>query len=261
MATASNLSSPPPPSLATRSSREVELQQRLTDLCGQASRCIVDSDDAAERATTLAAAIKSQVKALDEDRQTLVRPLNGVVAEINARYKRLVEPADPAIKHLAGPQGQLTLWNARKRREAEEAARRAREEAERVRLEEARRAEEEAARLRAEGDPEAARVAEMQASAALQEAVEVPESIQPKVAATRGTYGGSSSIQRIGKAEVTDIAALLEWELANVRAGRGLQFVAVDQVALGKVARGKDEPKPTVPGVRFFYEESSRVWG
>ena len=253
----------PTASITTRSSREAELQNRLLDLAGQAQRCVVDSDDAAERATTLAVAIKNGAKALDADMHSLTDPLRGVIEDIRRRYKLMMEPAEPALTHLLDNKtGQLAMWNAKKRRAAEEAAERARAEAERVRLEEAQRIADEAARLKAAGDAEAAAIAEHQADEALNAAVTVPADIKPAATVTRGIYGGSSGSAKVGKFRITDMAALLAHELANVKAGRGLTYILSNDVELGKLARqDKKKAKPTIPGVEWYEEESSRVWG
>lgn len=246
--------------LTTRSSREHELQQRITDLCAQASRCRVIDDSTAEAATTLAVAIKSNERAIEDDRKSLTDPLNGVVKNINARYKLIAAPIEPALSALTGPRGQLTMWNQAKRRAAEEAARLAREEAERIRLEQAAAAEEAAKAFRDEGDAEAAAIAEESATAALEAAVAVPEAIRPAPTTTRGLFGGSSSVSRIGKFRIEDLASLLEWELANVRRGIGMSALAIDDATLGKIARSPSE-KPTIPGVVFYYDETTKITG
>lgn len=252
----------PAQALKTRSARESELQTRLTDLCAQAARCVVASDEDAEKATTLGVAIKNAVKAFDDDRKTLVGPLNGVVKDINERYKRLCEPADAALTNLTGPAGQLTKWNTEKRRVADEAARKAREEAEAARLAEAERLAEEARRLAAEGDKEAAAIAEQQAEESLQAAIEVPAEVKTPTTVTRGIYGGSSGTAKVGKFRIADMAKLLEWELANVKSGKGLTFVMTNDVELGRIARmDAKKAKPDVPGVEWYSEDVSRLRG
>lgn len=259
MATASVPATLPPSPIATRSSREHELQGRLVDLCAQAERCVVACDEDAEKATTLAVAIKANMQALEDDRMTLTRPLDGVKKDIMARYKLLLAPAEPALEKLTGRQGELTKWNQKKQREREEAERKAREEEERQRLEQARLAEEEAARLKAEGDQEGAAIAQQQAEEALEQAVTAPEKISASSQVTRGAYGGSSGLQRVGKCEITNMADLVAWEAKNVARGVGLKVLQVNDVELGKIARSSGE-KPEIPGVRFFYEERSRTW-
>lgn len=252
--------------LTTRSSREAEISNRLVDLCGQATRCIVNSDETAERATSLASAIKANQKALDEDRKSIVDPLNRVVKEINERYKRLAAPIEAALEYLQGNKpgahGQLHAWNLKKQAERDEAARRERERLETQRLEDARLAEEHARLLRQEGDHEAAAIADQQAEVALEQAIVVPEKVVAKSAPTRGIVGGSSGLASVGKFRVVDLAALLRHALAQAEAGQPVTFVQVDEVALGRIARAPEaDMKPTIPGVEFYREYSSRIRG
>ena len=253
----------PARTVATVSSREHVIQSRIMDLCAQAVRCTVGCDADAEKATSLAVAIKANERALEDDRKSLTAPLNGVVKEINDRYKRLAAPITPALEALTGPRGCLTEWNREKARIAEAAARRAREEAEAARLREAERLEAEAQALRCQGDEEAAIIATEQAAQALDSAVEVPAEVKAAPTITRGIYGGSSGLASVGKWRVDDWAALLRYELAMIEAGAPAPtFVLADESTLGKIARQPEaQAKPVIPGVEFFREQQTRVRG
>jgi hypothetical protein len=253
----------PSQTIATVSSREHQIQSRIMDLCAQATRCTVGCDADAEKATSLAVAIKANEKALEDDRKSLTAPLNGVVKEINERYRRLAAPIMPALEALTGSRGCLTEWNREKARQAEAAARRAREEAEAARLAEAERLEAEAAVLRGQGDEEAATIATEQAAQALDSAVEVPAEVKAAPTITRGVYGGSSGLASIGKWRVSDWAALLRYELAMIEAGAPQpSFVLADSPLLGSIARQPEaQAKPVIPGVEFYREQQTRVRG
>lgn len=182
---------------------------------------------------------------LEDKRESLVKPLNSVVREINALFKpprdRIDEIVQLAKKKMTRfAQAQIAIANEKARQEREEAAR------------ERREAQELADSLRKKAGQEAAIVADTVVEAAEKK---VEKAAAPaKVATTRGRES-SVIITKTWRAEVVDLL-----ELAQAVADGKLPTHVLDpnMTALNDMARElKDEG--TVNGVRIFQDVSTSV--
>ena len=182
---------------------------------------------------------------LEDKRESLVKPLNSVVREINALFKpprdRIDEIVQLAKKKMTRfAQAQIAIANEKARQEREEAAR------------ERREAQELADSLRKKAGQEAAIVADTVVEAAEKK---VEKAAAPaKVATTRGRES-SVIITKTWRAEVVDLL-----ELAKAVADGKLPTHVLDpnMTALNDMARElKDEG--TVNGVRIFQDVSTSV--
>lgn len=184
-------------------------------------------------------------KKLEDKRMSLVKPLNGVVNEINALFKpprdridQIVQLAKKKMNRFA--QAQVALEDE-KRRIAQREAQAEREEAQKL-----------AESLRKKAGQEAAVVAD-----AVQEEAEkkVVQAAKPaKVATTRGRES-SVIISKTWKAEVVD---LLEVAKAVADGKLPTHVIEPNMTALNDIAREKKDPG-TIHGIRFFEDVSTSV--
>lgn len=182
---------------------------------------------------------------LEDKRESLVKPLNSVVREINALFKpprdRIDEIVQLAKKKMTRfAQAQIAIANEKARQEREEAAR------------ERREAQELADSLRKKAGQEAAIVADTVVEAAEKK---VEKAAAPaKVATTRGRES-SVIITKTWRAEVVD---LLELAQAVADGKLPTHVLEPNMTALNDMARElKDEG--TVNGVRIFQDVSTSV--
>ncbi len=226
----------------------------------RAKAVVVKSDDDYRQADSACASIKSEIKKVEARRDELVRPLNTVVKKINAGFKDVTAALEQALDAYRRPMTTYQAELARQRAEAEAAARKERERLEAeakakadAEMEAARKAREEAEKARAAAnsdDPFAAVLAEEaaaesearaneQAEAARQAIRDmatievVPENVAPKVT------GSASKTFTVWTYEVTDESLV------------PMAYRPIDHAALARdVKAGKDACK--IPGVRVF---------
>jgi hypothetical protein len=231
---------------------------------------VIDSPFMVTAVTEDLGVISTKRKQLDDERKSLVEPLNGVVKAINDRFREPIAFCDQALS--AGKEKLLAYSNEQRRiaREAEE--RRQREE--RARQEEAQRvAKAEADRLRAEAeelqrhaelavrdgqDAEYVETLQSQAVAAAEQSIAVeqqaaqPVYVPPLPMSTKAVSGTSA----VWKASVEDMSQFVQDVAA--RAARGdfslLGLVSVDQTALNAMAKAQKEHLK-IAGVRSYQED------
>ena len=184
-------------------------------------------------------------KKLEDKRESLVKPLNSVVREINALFKpprdRIDEIVGIAKKKMNRfAQAQVALEAEKKRIE--------REQAEKERKEAAELAE----ALKKKAGDEAAPIAEV----VVQEAEKkVAQAAKPaRVAPTRGRES-TVSTTKTWKAEVVDILELVK---AVADGKLPTHVLEPNMTALNDIARELADPG-TVNGVRFFQHVSTSV--
>ena len=206
---------------------------------------IVDEDTQANMAD-LVKLMQSRRRKLEDKRTSLVKPLNDVVGEINKLFKgprdtidKIVTIAKKKMSRFA--EAQLAIERERKRQE-EEAARKEREEAER--LKEA---------LNVTGSEEATAVVDQ----VVEDAQAKVEKAEKKVAKPKTVRGDASSVvvSKTWKAEVVDLAELVK----GVHEGRlPLSCLEPNMAQLQALSR-ETKKERTVDGVRYYEHVSTSV--
>ena len=233
--------------------------ESATQVMTRAKAVVVKSDDDYRAADSACATIKAEMKRLESQRDSFVRPLNDTVKRINAGFKDATNALQQALDAYRKP---MTAFQAELARQREDAEREARKERERLEAEAranadaeiaaAKKAREEAdaARAAAEGDdPFAAVLAEQEAEEAEVRANEQAEAARaaireiatidvPVMAAPKVT-GAASKTHTIWTYEITDEALV------------PMAYRPIDHASLARdVKAGKDECR--IPGVRVF---------
>ncbi|MCK5317706.1 MAG: hypothetical protein KAJ55_07315 [Anaerolineales bacterium] len=225
-----------------------ELNPIVTDIAAFAGT--IEGIDVADEETQgqvgdLVKMMNHRRKKLEDKRVSLVKPLNGVVNEINALFKpprdRIDEIVGIARKKMNRfAQAQVALEAEKKRIERETAA------AER------KEAEELAEALRKKAGQDAEPVAQVIEAEAVKK---VEKAAKPaKVATTRGRES-SVIISKTWKAEVVD---LLELAKAVADGRLPTHVIEPNMTALNDIAREKKDPG-TINGIRFFEDVSTSV--
>ncbi len=225
----------------------------------RAKAVVVKSDEDYRAADSACAAIKAEMKKLEAQRDSFVRPLNDTVKRINAGFKDATNALQTALDAYRRPMTTYQAELARQRAEAEAAARKERERLEaearakadaEIAAAKKAREEAEAARAAAEGDdPFAAVLAEEAAADAEARAAEQAEAarraireaatIEVPVAAAPKVTGAASKIYTVWDFEITDPALV------------PMAYRPIDMAALARdVKAGKDQCQ--IPGVRVF---------
>ena len=215
--------------------KESVLTQSAERVLAVAKSIVIDSPEMAEIAAGELVTIKARAKELDEERKRITKPMDDAKKAVMDIYK-------PAIERLGQAETVLKTAITGYQREqnrladlaAAEAARKAREEAERI----AAKAEKLEAKGKAE-DAEALRnVAAMTAAA--------------PVTVARPTKLAGVSTRKVWKASVADRAAAI---LAMASNPAYQHLLTIDESALNKLAAAMKTPNSPIPGV-VFYEDS-----
>jgi type I site-specific restriction endonuclease len=231
-----------------RSLAVAELNPIVTDIAAFAGT--IEGIDVADEETQgqvgdLVKMMQHRRRKLEDKRESLVKPLNTVVREINALFKpprdridEIVQIAKKKMNRFA--QAQVAIANEKARQERETAAR------------ERREAQELADSLRKKAGQEAAIVADVVVEEAEKK---VERAAAPaKVATTRGRES-SVIVTKTWKAEVVDILDLVK---AVADGKLPTHVLEPNMTALNDMARElKDEG--TVNGVRIFQDVSTTV--
>ena len=225
-----------------------ELNPIVTDIAAFAGT--IEGIDVADEETQgqvgdLVKMMQHRRRKLEDKRESLVKPLNSVVREINALFKpprdridEIVSMAKKKMNRFA--QAQVAIANEKARQEREEAAR------------ERREAQELADSLRKKAGQEAAVVADVVVEEAEKKVVKAEA--PAKVATTRGRES-SVIITKTWKAEVAD---LLELVKAVADGKLPTHVLEPNMTALNDMARElKDEG--TVNGVRIYQDVATSV--
>lgn len=182
---------------------------------------------------------------IEDKRESLVKPLNSVVREINALFKPPRDQIDDIVgqakkKMNRFAQAQVAIAQEAKRQEREKAAK------------ERKEAQDLADTLRKKAGQDAVQVAEVVVEEAEKKVEKAAEA--PKVATTRGQES-SVIVTKTWKAEVVDLLELVR-AIADGRAP--ITMVEPNMRALQDFARElKDEG--TVNGVRIYLDVSTSV--
>ncbi len=208
---------------------ELAIREEVSGVTIQVEGMIVDSEDAYQMAAELGTAIKTQAKKVAEFFAPMKKRASDAHKEICAREKMMLSPLQAAEKELKNKMGTYRLEEDRKRREAEEAARRAA-------LEEQRRKEAEALALAEQGR-------EDEAMNALAEA-EVAENV-----VKTGVYAPPPQ-------KVSGVSVSKDWAITKIDPDKvpieiaGAVIRPVDEAAIMRLIRAT-KGGIKIPGVEF----------
>lgn len=204
----------------------------------------VTDEESSANAVKSGALVKMWQKQLEELRDSLVRPLNQRVKEVNAYAKSLAEPLLKAEAHLKSElrARELKLEQERKALEAKA-------EAERKKLEEKARAEAEEKRKEAEllaafGTGEEAEIAKVEADV-IEERALVESEAHQRATVTQLAEKKVEGARKTWAFEITDAAAVPR------------EFLAIDEKAIRRAIMGGARE---IAGVRI-YQETSIAFG
>jgi hypothetical protein len=206
--------------------REVSLRSKAEKMIEQAERAQVNDAASAEAAADLAKWFRVLFKKIEEERDSLVRPLNDHVKMINGRFKGTTE----ALKRGEGVINKKLLDYVKEQQRIEaEKAEAARKKAE----EEALAA---ALALEAKGNTSAA-------SEILTDVIEAPETVQ-KVGAVRGDFGSVATVRKVWTFEVVELAKV------------PVEYLEVIGPKVNAAIRAGERD---IPGLRIYEKDSLAV--
>ena len=228
-------------------------EARVNDLVANANRWLAErpeltDQEMADKCSAFIDQITAMLKDLDKQRRAEKKPHEDAAKAVDARFKPLTALLEKA-KDLLKPK--LTAWMLKLQRDRDEAARLAREEAQR-KAEEAARAAEEAekatdvvgASVAAEEAARAAEEAEKQAA----KAEKAPVNLQSAMGAR------TKSLRTVWRARVTSHAKAL-WHFRD-------HPDVIDVIerlanAEARAEAAKNEGISTIPGVEFYAEKTA----
>lgn len=233
---------------AQRSLAVAELTPIVTDIAafaGTIEGIDVTDEETQGQVGDLVKMMQHRRRKIEDKRESLVKPLNSVVREINALFK---PPRDQIDDIVSQAKKKMTRFAQAQIAIAEEAKRQEREKAEADRKE----AQDLADKLRKKAGQDAVQVAEVVVEEAEKK---IEKAATPaKVATTRGRES-SVGIARPWKAEVVDLLELAK----AVAAGRlPIRVIEPNMKALTDIARELQD-EGTANGVRFFRDVSLSV--
>lgn len=219
---------------------------------------LITTDEDNSRAVDAAMILRAGEQILEEKRKERANPLHHQWKAINDFYKQFTDPLAKAIIILRAKQRMYLVQQDRLRKE-EEARWREEQDARSLAAasniaDEARAKSEEAARLEVAGDMVAASVAfaaaeekEAQADHVIAEAADAPAPMIPRgPTITRGAFGGIAYQVTVWKFRVTDFDAIPS------------QWLMIDESAVLKAIRRKDDPEREIPGLEIYSEREVR---
>lgn len=159
-----------PTTVAVSKPNEQQLTAQAVDFLDKAKAITVTDQASLEAAATYLRENKTEQKRLDDQRRGMVDPLNGVVKQINALFKPVIETLEQAERIVKGAVSNYQV--AEQRRIAQENA--AREEAARKERE---RLERQAARALEQGKAEKAEALQVQAATTVAVTAEAPAKV------------------------------------------------------------------------------------
>ena len=218
--------------LKVQSDQETKIFTNANELVEMAGRAAITNQADNEKASDLVKFIKTCYKKAEDDRKTITDPLNGVIKNINARYKLITEPLEKAEAKV---KGLMLAYSQEQRRIAMEAERIAREAEEKRLIEQAALLEQQNKIV--ESDMVMDKAAEVNAAPI----------VAPQVQIVRGDYGSASSIKKTWTFEVTDIKSL---------AAAYPELVTVNSVAVRELIRSGSRD---IAGLKIFEQESIAV--
>lgn len=207
---------------------ENALVVNTAQLLAQTQRCVIKTQDDAERATSLASLIADTLSKAEKERKALTSPLRDVIERINARYKQNI--TDTLTQAKTTIREKLEVWMKAQREKA-------RKEEERLWAQQQRALENN----------------RLKQADALAVKASVAQSAQK--ARTFGAIGGSSTLRNRWDWEVVDLAQV------------PVAFLQIDSKAVTEhllkgaalIKEGNmsaDGLRDSIPGVRIFESES-----
>lgn len=213
---------------------ERELEQAGTMMIREADEMRITCSEDYDRGTAILKDIKAHVKAVKDYWKGPKEAANAAHKEIVAKESAMLKPLQEAEGIIKKAMLTYTAEVERQRREAEEAARKAREE-------EVRRLEAIAAKAEEQGDSDTADVLRDMAE-------EVPVG---EISAEAAPKGGGVSVRKTWKARVTDPKAVPAYF-------EGVELRAISMTALNNFAKWS-EGKAQIPGVEFYVDSTMAV--
>jgi len=207
-------------------------------LLAQAQRAEVRDQGTLGRAGELARSARALAKEADDLRTKVVKPLNGLVKQVNELVKPITDTAAQAKSLIEGKQTAF-IREEQKRAAAAAAAERKRIEDEALRLAESQ------AQL---GDQAGADII-------MESGAQAAESLKVERVKAIGDYGATVGSRRVVTGEVTAIRAFLKYIASDFENPSGI--LEFKQAALNELARLLDRSGETVPGFNVKIEEKA----
>ena len=242
-----------------------ELIHEASDLLAAAKAIQVKDAEGYKKAGAFFASIKTKIKEVEAERTKRVKPLNDTVKLINSDFKAITEQLEAVLKVVEVPMLAFQREEDRKRREAEDAARKERErieaearakaEEERRKLEQALKEAEEARKAAAVADPFEAALAEEQAEESEREAEAARRAIENSI---REAAMAKQAVVADAPVKVTAAGTSLRktWKFRVVDAALiPRQYLIPDEQTLGLIAR-TDKETASIPGIEFYAVDS-----
>lgn len=240
-----------PSTVAIAAPNAVELVTASTKLLDDARAIVIDSNDMFEIAADELAAIKTKTKELDEKRDSLVRPLNGVVKAINDLFRAPLAKLAEGEKIIKDA---MLTWTTEQERLARIERERLQREADERRLaadkeaREAREQLEQAAESGTDADIEAAQALVAEAE---EQACVVAAPIHYVAAAPRAA---GTSVRKVWKARLPEAQADKLKALAYIIANpQYLHLVEFSQSECNKLASAMKQHFP-VEGIAAYQD-------
>lgn len=213
---------------------DVETRLRLSakELIDKADEVIIFTRNDLSLATDICSEIKKRIKVIEDEREKIVKPINEGVKQVNNNFKTIRIPLEEAETRL---KSSMLKFQQDEQRKADE-ERKKLEAEQRIRDEEIRVAETEAQKVFGHNNPPEP-IGKSSAPA-------IQSSFKPS---TYGQTGATSTLKKVWKFELTDIAAL---------AAARPDLVTVNQVAINQEIRGQGG---VIAGLRIYQDDVLQV--
>lgn len=214
---------------ANQQEQELALNQQVTEIEFQAGAIVIDNDEDYQNAADFGRMLKQRASDVKDFWKPMKDAAHKAHAEICNKEKAMLQPLANAEKILKQTMGGYVAEQERKRREAEEAARKAAKE-------EAERKMQEAIALEASGDQTAA-------EAAVEEA-EIMDNAAASVSVAAA------------KPKATGVSTKKDWEIVSIDSEKvpttvmGIDIRPVDTAAVMRLIR-MSKGQVSIPGIQF----------
>jgi hypothetical protein len=207
-----------------------ELTNRADDLISSVGRAVIDSPENENKGGDLLKMLKTIIKKANDERTSIVKPINDSVKMINQKYKGITDPVNQAVKDLTKKLTDYKLEQQRIAREKEEQERKEREA----------KALEEAARLEEQGKSDAA-------EELVEAAEKASETTQKEVSKStvRSDFGAVTTMKDNWSASLVDIRILCH---AVAKGEVSPDLITANMPALNKLAKAQKDDM-NIPGV------------
>lgn len=214
---------------ASQQEKELVLNQQVTEIEFQAGAIVIDNDEEYQAAADFGRTLKQRASDVKDFWAPMKDAAHKAHAEICNKEKAMLQPLVNAEKILKQTMGDYVAEQERKRREAEEAARKAAKE-------EAERKIQEAIALEESGDQTAA-------EAAVEEA-EIMDNVAASVSVASA------------KPKATGVSTKKDWEIVSIDSEKvpttvmGIDIRPVNTAAVMRLIR-MSKGQVSIPGIRF----------